>query len=172
MRWFIITYGEDTELFHSIHGHVGSVRMGVKQGVLLSTLFFAVAIQAAIDEDTARAAAFADDGVIVGEALQVLSCLPHNAARIYELTGLHVEMSKSVLVVSGGAAPAVMVEASRLGLKFVTEGAVVLAAPVGIDHFIADDINKRVLQLTHDLAALAHFTAHDKHTLIRLCVKQ
>jgi hypothetical protein len=27
---------------------------------------------------------------------------------------------------------------------------------------------KRVLQLTHDLAAVAHFTAHDKHTLIRL----
>jgi hypothetical protein len=65
-----------------------------------------------------------------------------------------------------------MNEAHRLGLKVVTEGAVVLGAPVGTDQFIADDINKRVRQLTHDLAAVAHFTAHDKHTLIRLCINQ
>jgi hypothetical protein len=124
VSWFIITCGEDPKLFHSIHGYVGNVHMGVKRGDPLSTLFFAVAIQAAKDEidedimnlhpgsDTARAAAFADDGVVVGEAL--LSRFPHYAARIYELTGLHVEMSKSVLVVSGGAAPAVMAAASRL----------------------------------------------------------
>ena len=47
VRWFIITYGEDTQLFHSIHGHVGSVCTGVKQGDPLSTLYFAVAIQPA-----------------------------------------------------------------------------------------------------------------------------
>ncbi len=45
-----------------------------------------------------------------------------------------------------------MNEAGRLGLKVVTEGAAVLGAPVGIDQFIADDINKRLLQLTQDLA--------------------
>ncbi len=45
VRWFIITYGEDTQLFHSIHGHVGRVCTGVKQGDPLSTLFFAVAIK-------------------------------------------------------------------------------------------------------------------------------
>ncbi len=51
VRWFIIiTYGEDTQLFHGIHSHVGSVCTGVKQGDPLSTLFFAVAIQAALDE--------------------------------------------------------------------------------------------------------------------------
>ncbi len=46
------------------------------------------------------------------------------------------------------AAPTVLNEAERLGLKVVTEGAVVLGVPVGTDQFIADDINKRVRQLT------------------------
>ena len=59
---------------------------------------------------------------------------------------------------SGVAAPAVMDEAERLGLQVVTEGAVVLGAPVGTDQFIAD-INKRVLQLTHDLAAVEPMTS-------------
>ncbi len=157
---------------------------GVKQGDPLSTLFFTVAIQAARDEidedimdlhpgsDTARAGAFADDGVVVWDALQLVGRFPHYAARIHALTNLHVQMSKNVLMVSGVATPAVMREAGRLGLKVVAEGAVVLGASVGTDQFIADDINTRVLQLTHDLAAVAHFTAHDKHTLFRMCVDQ
>ncbi len=31
-----------------------------------------------------------------------------------------------------------------------------VGAPVGTDQFIADDINKRVRQLTHDLASSVH----------------
>jgi hypothetical protein len=46
----IITYGSDTRLFHSLHGFVGWVKTGVKQGDPLSTLFFAVALQAALIE--------------------------------------------------------------------------------------------------------------------------
>jgi hypothetical protein len=48
----------------------------------------------------------------------------------------------------------------------------VLGAPVGSEEFIQQDIIGRVHQLTHDLAALAVFTAHDRHTLIRMCVNQ
>ncbi len=117
MRWFIIiTYGEDTQLFHSIHGLVGSVCTGVKQGDPLSMLFFAVAIQPALDEidedimnlhpgsDTARAGAFADDGVVVGDALKLLDRYSHPLRSLPESpTSTYVQMDKNVLEVSGVA---------------------------------------------------------------------
>ncbi len=95
VRWFIITYGSDTRLFHSLHGFVGWVKTGVKQGDPLSTLFFAVALQAAlveIDRDiatnhpgsmTARAMAFADDGIGVGDGASLLANLPRYECRKY-----------------------------------------------------------------------------------------
>ena len=43
VRWFIICYGGATKLFHSVHGFVGWVRTGVKQGDPMATILFAVA---------------------------------------------------------------------------------------------------------------------------------
>jgi hypothetical protein len=185
VRWFIITYGSDTRLFHSLHGFVGWVKTGVKQGDPLSTLFFAVALQAAlveIDRDiatnhpgsmTARAMAFADDGIGVGDGASLLANLPRYERRILELTGLVVGRPKTLLVVSGGVVSAEVHRlADGLGIRVTTAGAAVLGAPVGSDEFIQQDIIGRVHQLTHDLAALAVFTAHDRHTLIRMCVNQ
>ena len=90
--------------------------------------------------DTARAGAFADDGVVAGDALTLLDRYTHYVDRISALTNLHVQIHKNLLVVSGGATPAVRNEAQRLGLKVVTEGAVVLGVPVGTDQFIGDDV--------------------------------
>jgi hypothetical protein len=64
-------------------------------------LFFAVAIQTAIEEidevimslhsgsDSARASAFADDGVVLWDATTLR--FPHHVATIHALTDLHVE---------------------------------------------------------------------------------
>ncbi len=76
IRWFIISYGSPTQLFHAVHGHVGEVQEGVRQGDPMATIFFAIGFQAAIKRinehvraqhpgmPTARAWAFADDLVI------------------------------------------------------------------------------------------------------------
>ncbi len=50
--------------------------------------------------------------------------------------------------------------ADGLGIRVATAGAVVPS--VGLDEFIQQDIVGRVHQLTHDLAALAVFTARDR----------
>ncbi len=77
IRWFIISYGSPTQLFHAVHGHVGEVQEGVRQGDPMATIFFAIGFQAAIKRinehvraqhpgmPTARAWAFADDLVHV-----------------------------------------------------------------------------------------------------------
>ena len=48
IRWFIICYGERARLFHSVHGFVGWVREGVKQGDPMATILFSVALQESI----------------------------------------------------------------------------------------------------------------------------
>ncbi len=89
------------------------------------------------------------------------------------MTGLVVGRPKTLLVVSGGVVSAeVRRLADGLGIRVVTAGTAVLGAPVGSDEFIQQDIIGHVHQLTHDLAALAVFTEHDRHTLIGMCVDQ
>jgi hypothetical protein len=83
--WFIICYGGPSKLFHSVHGFVGWVRTGVKQGDPMATIFFAVALQQAIididrdvrdtqpDVATAGAMGFADDVDLFGDGERLLA---------------------------------------------------------------------------------------------------
>ncbi len=118
------------------------MRAGVKQRDPLNTLFFAVALQAAlveIDRDiatnhpgsmTARAMAFADDGIGVGDGASLLANLPRYECRILELP--RGRAPKTLLVVSGGVVSAeVRRIADGLGIRVATAGAAVLGAPVG-----------------------------------------
>lgn len=50
VRWFLTCYSGDTRVYHITHGFVGTCRTGVKQGDPLPTLFFALALQEALEK--------------------------------------------------------------------------------------------------------------------------
>ena len=185
IRWFIISYGGPTRLFHSTHGFVGWVREGVKQGDPMATILFSVALQESIiqinehvrdmhgGEPTARAWAFADDIDLHGDGLRLLDSVEHYKSIIRDLTGMELCLPKCTLLVSSGnATAAVRTKAGELGITVVTEGTVVMGVPVGTDEYIADALTAHVGGLLLDIAALDYFTLHGQWTLLRMCVNQ
>ena len=185
VRWFIICYGGATKLFHSVHGFVGWVRTGVKQGDPMATILFAVALQEAIihidghvrsthpDSETARAGGFADDCNLYGDGEQLLDNIVGYAETIKDLTGMELCLPKCRLLVSSGVVTQRLQEkAETHGIKIVTEGMVIMGVPVGTDTFIWNDLQKRIDSLLRDLVALDYFTAHGQWALLRMCVNQ
>ena len=126
VRWFIISYGGPTRLFHSVHGFVGWVREGVKQGDPMATILFAVALQESIirinehvrnmhdDAPTARAWAFADDIDLQGDGERLLDGINHYKGIIRALTGMELCLPKCTLLVSGHVSEAVQNKAAAL----------------------------------------------------------
>ena len=185
IRWFIICYGGATKLFHSVHGFVGWVRTGVKQGDPMATILFAVALQEAIiridsdvrathlDSDTARAGGFADDCNLYGDGERLLDNIVRYKDIIRDLTRMELCLHKCRLLVSSGVVtPGLREKAEAHGIKIVTEGMVVMGVPVGTDDYIRDDLQKRVGDLQRDLEALDYFTVHGQWALLRMCVNQ
>ena len=185
VRWFIICYGGATKLFHSVHGFVGWVRTGVKQGDPMATILFAVALQEAItriddhvrsthpDSDTAMAEAFADDCNLYGDGEQLMDNIVEYAVIIEDLTGMVLCLPKCRLLVSSGViTQRLRDKAEAHGIKIVTEGMVIMGVPVGTDTFIWEDLQKRIGDLLRDLVALDYFTTHGQWALLRMCVNQ
>ena len=185
IRWFIISYGSPTQLFHAVHGHVGEVQEGVRQGDPMATIFFAIGFQAAIKRinehvraqhpgmPTARAWAFADDLVIHGYAERLLDHIDNYKRLIRELTGMELCINKCTLLLSGGPpTQAVRDKAADKNIAIATEGTVIMGAPVGTDEYINTTVADRVDDLLHDLHTLKHFTTHGQWALLRMCINQ
>ena len=184
VRWFIISYGGPTRLFHSVHGFVGWVREGVKQGDPMATILFAVALQEAIirinehvrdqhqGAPTARAWGFADDIDLHGDGERLLDNIDHYKAIIRDLTGMELCLPKCTLLVSGPVNEVVRTKAATLGISVATEGMVVMGVPVGTDAYIGASLTAHASGLLLDIAALDYFTLHGQWTLLRMCVNQ
>ena len=186
VRWFIISYGGPTRLFHSVHGFVGWVREGVKQGDPMATILFAVALQEAIIRinehvrnqhggvATARAWGFADDIDLHGDGERLLDNIELYKTIIRELTGMELCLPKCTLLASGPGpvSVAVRAKAATLGIAVATEGMVVMGVPVGTDAYIRASLTTHVSGLLLDIAALDYFTLHGQWTLLRMCVNQ
>jgi hypothetical protein len=149
VRWFVICYGGPSKLFHSVHGFVGWVRTGVKQGDPMATIFFAVALQQAIididrdvrdnqpDVATAGAMGFADDVDLFGDGERLLDNIVKYKAIIKDLTGMELCLDKCRLLLGRGIITQQLRDkADQHGIKIVTEGTTVMGAPVGTDQHI------------------------------------
>ena len=112
VRWFIVCYGGPSKLFHSVHGFVGWVKAGVKQGDPMATILFAVALQEAIisidddvrathpETDTAGACGFADDIDLYGDGEQLMDNIVRYKDIIRAQTGMELCLHKCKLLVS------------------------------------------------------------------------
>jgi hypothetical protein len=179
---FIISYGSPTPLFHAVHGHVGEVQEGVRQGDPLAAVFFAIGFQAAARGSTSRCArgtratrawAFADDLVIHGYAERLLDHIDDYKQLIRDLTGMELCINKCTLLLSGGPpSQAVRDKAADKNIAIATEGTVILGAPVGTDEYINTTVADRVDDLLNDLHTLKHFTTHGQLALPRMCIDQ
>ena len=185
LRWFIVCYGSPSKLFHAVHGFVGWVRSGVKQGDPMATILFAVALQEAIVQidtelraaqpnvATAGAGGFADDVDLYGDGELLLDNIVHIAEVIEALTGMKLCIRKcKLLVSSGNVSQRLRDKAEAHGVKIATEGMTVMGVPVGTDEYIKADLDRRTRSLLHDLSALDYFNVHGQWALLRMCVNQ
>lgn len=190
LRWFIVSYGENQELWMSDGEHVGDCQTGVVQGDPLSMQYFCWSFHDTLVEirqdlveaheaaglETAHVSvdAFADDMYNTGNCVVLAESMARSAAKIRDNMGAEVSLEKWTMLIGANTDPEDINKAREIaeaqGATVVTDGMIVMGIPVGTDDYIEAAGAELLLKYQRDLPLLQYFTVQQQLCVLMYCI--